>query len=137
MEISLDRQKVSKHCLECDIDFDVIRGLVYDSNEPIGLYLIALHGHSAKGPMGHLAIALRDPIAPDGPPVAVAMNVIGMEQQYGFELVDWDVSPWRDETYLGVMMDRVDALVSTHRQSFFHIAEHVVDDLPEVRGYFR
>src|SRR5262245_30983446 len=60
VEITLDRQVVSQHCPDCDVDFTVVRGSVYDAGEPFGLYLIALHGHSAQGTLGHLAIAMLD-----------------------------------------------------------------------------
>jgi hypothetical protein len=118
------------------VDFTVVRGSVYDGDEPFGLYMIGLHGHSPKGRLAHLAIAVLDRSGEKPHPYAVALNVIPLPEQLGFSAVDWAESPWRGETYLGEMLDRAQALASPHRPTFFHIAEHVVRDLVEVQAYF-
>ena len=136
MEITIDKQVVSQHCPECDIEFPVIRGSVYGGGQPMGLYLIALHGHSPQGHLGHLAIAIIDQSAGESRPLAVAMVVMAMPDQFGFSLVDWVSSPWRYESYLGEMIGQDQVRASPHRATFFHIAEHVVEDIAEVRAYF-
>ena len=136
MEITLDRQVVSQHCPECDVDFTVVRGAVYDGGQGFGLYLIALHGYTPQDrPLGHLAIALLDPSGGQPVPLAAAMEVVGMPEQFGFNLVEWESSPWRGEAYLGRMLSPAEVRAGPHRPTFFHIAEHVVDELPEVRAY--
>ena len=60
MEITLDKQVAYQHCPECNADFPVIRGSVYDGGQGCGLYVIALHGHSPQGRLAHLAVALLD-----------------------------------------------------------------------------
>lgn len=136
MEITLDKQVVSQRCPECETDFTVVRGSVYDGGQGFGLYLIALHGHSPQGRLGHLAVALLDRSGGQPVPLAAAMVVIAMPEQFGFSLVEWEASPWRGEAYLGRMLSPPEVRSSRHRPTFFHIAEHVVEELPEVRAYF-
>ena len=136
MEITLDKQVASQRCPECDVDFTVIRGSVFDAGQPCGLYLIALHGHSPKGLLGHLAIAVIDSLISEPNSRAAAMQVSATTGQFGFSLVDWQTSLWRSEVYLGQMLSPDQVRASVHRPTFFHIAEHVVDDIPEVRAYF-
>jgi hypothetical protein len=136
VEITLDRQVFPQHCPECEADFTVVRGSVYDGGQGFGLYLIALHGHSPQGRLGHLAIALLGGTGGQPVPLAAAMDVIATPEQFGFALVEWESSPWRGEAYLGRMLSPAEVRASPHRPTFFHIAEHVVDELPEVRAYF-
>ena len=136
MVITLDKQVVSQRCPECDQEFTVVRGSAFGDGEPIGLYLIALHGHSPDGRLGHLAIGLLDSTAKEPQANAAAMQVIAMPHQFGFSLVDWQTSPWRNEFYLGRMLSPSKVRASLHRGTFFHIADHVVEDLSEVQSYF-
>jgi hypothetical protein len=136
MKITLDRQVVSEHCPECHADFSVVRGSVFDGGEGCGLYVIALHGHSPRGPRAHLAIAILDGSDGEKVPLAAAMTAISTPEQFGFTLVEWEASPWRNEAYLGQMLSRAEVRSSPHLSTFFHIAEHVVEDLPEVSAYF-
>jgi hypothetical protein len=109
---------------------------VYDAGQGFGLYLIALHGHSPQGRLAHLAVALPDRSAGVPVPLAAAMDVLAMPDQLGFALVAWEASPWRGEAYLGRMLSPAEARASPHRATFFHVAEHVVEELPAVRAYF-
>lgn len=136
MVITLDKQVVSQRCPECDLEFTVVRGSAFGDGQPIGLYLIALHGHSPDGRLGHLAIGLLESTVKKPQAYAAAMQVIAMPHQFGFSLVEWQTSPWRNETYLGRMLSRSEVRASPHRETYFHIADHVVEDLPEVQSYF-
>jgi hypothetical protein len=55
-DIALDRQVLRQSCPGCGSEFVVVRGSVFESDRPIGLYLIALHGHTAGGRLAHLAL---------------------------------------------------------------------------------
>lgn len=132
MEISLDRQVVRQECEACQAAFQVVRGAVYDAGAPIGLYLAALHGHAARGAVAHLGISIIDQ---DRGPVAAALDAVGTPEQVTFAIVDWNHSPWRGEAYLGTMLDREAVLNESLKGVFFHVAEHVVADLDEVRAY--
>jgi hypothetical protein len=135
LRLSLDRQVVSQDCPECAVRFTVVRGSVLDEGNPIGLYLIALHGHDVSGKLAHLAIAVMDHSAIPPHSFAAAMVVRATGEQFTFSLNDWAASPWKDEKYLGEMLDRSAVLVSPHKGLFFHIADHVVSDLSEVGEY--
>jgi hypothetical protein len=134
VETRLDWQAVEQSCPACGVSFPVIRGSVYDNDAPVGLYLIALHGHAGDQPLAHLAIAL---LRPEGAPVAVSLQISVDEQQYRFSLVEWSTSPWRDEAYLGVQLSPELARQSSMKADFFHVADHVVMDLPQVREYLK
>jgi hypothetical protein len=134
--INLDRQVLSKRCEACNTDFVVVRGSVFEEGKPVGLYLVALHGHSSKGRLAHIAIALIDAAQPGLPPVAVAVEVVAAPDEFRLALVDWNQSPWAAETYLGTMLDRAQALESPLKPLVFHVADHVIADIPEVQAYF-
>jgi len=131
----MDRQVVSQRCEQCGIDFAVVRGSLYENAQPVGLYLVALHGHSPEGPIAHLALALRD--SPQATPQAAAMDLSASDKRYGYRVVDWRQSPWRNERYLGRQLDRAAMLSGPQKGRFFHLADHLVRELPEIEAYFR
>ena len=57
-------------------------------------------------------------------------------QQIQFCFVDWAESPWAEEYYLGRQLDKEAARNSPLRPTFLEVAEHIVNDLPEVGEYF-
>ena len=134
MQLTLDKQTVENECHECETPFRVVRGSVYQSGRRFGLYLLGLHGHSPEGMLAHLAVSVRTP--GHDVPRAAALHVSAASDQFRFCFVDWKQSPWAEETYLGKQLDREDALKSDCRETFLHIAEHLVRDLPEAGEYF-
>jgi hypothetical protein len=114
----------------------VVRGSVYEDGNGVGLYMIALHGHSSDGKLAHLAIALKDRNSQEDEPCASAMDVISSSAEIGFMLVDWKISPWRKQAYLGRMLSPEEVRKSSERDTFFHAASHVVTDVDEVVVYF-
>lgn len=142
MNLSLDQQTLEMTCPECEEEFLVIRGSVFDAEAPIGLYLLALHGHTPGGPIAHLAIALLDPETEDAEseegsaaPTAVAMDVVPEDGDFGFVLIDWRDSTWQTESYLGEQIDRGEALEHARKSDFFQVAGYVVRSLPDVTAY--
>ena len=134
MEITLDRQVVGQRCEACGVDFIVVRGSIFDGGRPVGLYMIALHGHSLENRLAHLALAL---LGEDfGTPQTAAVDVIATPAQIGYAFVDWAESPWKGETYLGSMLDRSAVLGNPLKATFLRAAAHVVRDVPEVEAYF-
>jgi len=114
----------------------VVRGSVYDGDTPVGIYLISLHGHYEGGRFAQLAIAIVNNLESKPRPIAVALNILETEEKIGFQITDWSESIFSSETYLGEMLDRSTALTSSHIDLFFHIAEHIIGDLPDVKAYF-
>jgi hypothetical protein len=135
LQLSLDRQVVSQDCADCAETYTVVRGSVYHNSEPIGLYLIGLHGHDPGGMCARLAIAVLDRSLIPPRAYAAAMVARATGEQYTLALEDWSASPWKDEKYLGEMLNRTAVLESVHKDLFFHIAEHVVGNLIEVQAY--
>ena len=133
-DITLDRQVLRQNCPGCGSDFVVVRGSVFDSRKPIGLYLIGLHGHGPDGRLAHLALAF---VVENGAsPEAAALRVVTTPDHFGYTVIDWSESPWKSETYLGNMLDRDAVLRSALKDQIFHVAGHVTHDIPEVRQYF-
>lgn len=139
MQITLDRQVLQQPCGSCAVSFTAVRGSVFDAGKPVGLYLVALHGHSTKGRLAHLAIALVNAQGVDAvrpPSSAAAMDVVATEEQFEVSVVDWKDSPWKGEAYLGQMLDRTSVLSNDRKAVFFHVADHILEDVPEVAAYF-
>ena len=133
-DIALDRQVLRQSCPGCGSEFVVVRGSVFESDRPIGLYLIALHGHTAGGRLAHLALAFIDESG--ARPAAAALCVETTADHFQYTVVDWAESPWKTETYLGSMLDREAVLASAMKDAVFHVAGHITRDVPEVRQYF-
>lgn len=134
MDITLDRQLVHQTCSGCASEFAAVRGSVFDSGRPIGLYLIALHGHTQGGKLAHLALAFMNEYGDS--PEAAALCVEATSTDFNYTVVDWSESPWKTETYLGAMLDRHAVLGGPLQDVIFHVAAHVISDVPEVREYF-
>ena len=133
-DIALDRQVLRQTCPGCGSEFVVVRGSVFDSRKPVGLYLIALHGHGRGGRLAHLALAFLD--EHDASPAAAAICVEATADHFEYTVIDWSESPWKTETYLGSMLDRDAVLASVLKDQIFHVAGHITHDIPEVRQYF-
>jgi hypothetical protein len=134
MQITLDRRTLSEWCSDRGTSFVVVRGSAYDSGRPFGLYLVALHGHSPDGRLAHIAVAIPDRDQPRR--IAAAILVTERSEQFDCQFVSWSDSPWRGEEYLGDMLEPENARGSAHRELFFAVVGRVIEDLPEVRGYF-
>jgi hypothetical protein len=50
-------------------------------------------------------------------------------------VLDWFESPWKSESYLGLMLDRNAALASPLKDLFLHVAGHIAGDVPEVQAF--
>jgi len=137
MTISIDRQLTTRKCDSCNAEYTVIRGSAYDNEQPFGLYLIGLHGHAHEdGRLAHFAIAVLDETDGTPNPSAVAIRMFSTDDEYCMTFEDWSESPWKNETYLGKMMDRVEALQCPFKGRFFEIANEVTEANPEVEAYY-
>ncbi len=56
--------------------------------------------------------------------------------QYEVMLLDADESPWQDTEILGRMLNREEALSHPWKEEVFHITDHMLEDDPEIKGYF-
>jgi len=131
----IDFQDVSNKCEHCGADFVVTRGSVYRDGVGVSIYLAALH-QCDNGEVVHLAIAVQQGKEGFDETCAVALQLRCNDVELGFSVVDWDRSPWKDEAYLGRQISRDDLLMSDKRDTFFHIADHIVIQNPTIKKYF-
>jgi hypothetical protein len=131
-EVTLDRQQATEICEHCREPITVSRGSVYDDGRPAGLYLAGMHRCDVE-PVAIVALALMPP--EEGQPQAVHLHVRGTSEAVEMVLQDPQESPWRAHHYLGRMLTPAEARQSPLRDRFFHVAHHVVTDLPEVRAF--
>jgi hypothetical protein len=69
--------------------------------------------------------------------VAFAVQIRATETQYQVALVDAETSVWSDAEFLGRMLSRHEALRHPWRDEVFHITDHIVDEDPDVRAFFK
>jgi hypothetical protein len=135
-QITFDYQVISQTCECCQKEFDVSRGSVYDGGQGIGIYIAALHAcHPDK--IVHLAIALRQGNGTSRDAYSWAIRVWPTETEIQMSVVDAAESPWQNETYLGRMMDRQEALSNPLLDIVFHIADHIVTENPVISTYLQ
>jgi hypothetical protein len=134
--ITINRQIISRRCEPCNVAFDVVRGSVFEDKHPLGLYVLALHGHSPRGRLAHLAVGVLDRRDPEAAPVAIALEVSATEGQFRQSVVEWAESPLAGETHLGRMLDKTEALASPLKPVAFQIADHLLREISEARSYF-
>jgi hypothetical protein len=131
-EVTLDRQHTTEICEHCREPIAVSRGSVYDDGRLSGLYLAGMHRCDVE-PVAILALALLPPEG--GRPQAVHLRVRETVEAVEMVFLDPRESPWRAHHYLGQMLTAAEARQSPLRDRFFHVADHVVRDLPEVRTF--
>ena|SRR5437660_6448373 len=131
--MTFDRQAYFDVCDHCRESFQVVRGSVFDDGNGIALYLAAMHGCDAR--VVDLAIAIREGYSGNKETSAIFMKVRPRADEVQMTVVDSTNSGWRTEDYLGRSLTRDEALTSPLRDSFFHIADHLVAEIPELRAY--
>lgn len=131
--MTLDHQDYFDVCDHCQQSFQVIRGSVFDEGEGIALYLAAVHGCSSS--LVDLAIAIREGYADAEETCAIFIKARPNAEQIEMTVVDPKDSFWRTEDYLGRLLTRNEALGSPLIKPFFHIADHIVTEIAELRNY--
>jgi hypothetical protein len=134
MAITLDHQIAREFCNHCQQALTVSRGSVFEDNNPIGIFLAAMHACDSDR-LVHLAIAVRKGYKSAPETTAIALKVRPTSAEIQMSVVNAEESSWKTEEYLGRLMNREEALASPLIESFFHIADHIVAEIPEVRSY--
>ena len=63
--------------------------------------------------------------------VAFALELRATDAEYQVAVVDAELSPWRDATFIGRTLNRAEALGHPRLKEVFHIADHIfVEDQP-------
>jgi hypothetical protein len=133
MHLALDRTKrIEKLCEQCSESFSQITGSIFTDGQPLGFYMIALHGHSPEGRLAHLAVAV---CSPEGDAASAAILVTAGSETFYFRFLDWSDSPWKSED-IENKLDRNAALQSQFRGTFLRAAEQIVREVPEISEHF-
>ena len=132
--LRLDEQIVEQHCSHCGRPFTVSRGSAFDDGEPFALYLAGLHACDGAR-VAHLAIAIRPGFRDNPTAEAITLRLWNEGDAFAMHVTDAMESPWKDERYLGRMLDRAEALASSLRESVFHIASHLAIEATAVARY--
>jgi hypothetical protein len=135
-QITIDHQNAEQKCDHCGETFEVTRGSAYDEgDEGFSIYLAGLHACDS-GKLAHMAIAIREGYEGFEDTCAVCLHVWVDESEFRMSVIDPDQSPWKNEAYLGRIMDREEALEHHFISTFFHIADHIVSENPQMKEYF-
>jgi len=133
MHLALDNiKRTEKYCEQCSEPFYQLTGATFGDGQPIGFFMIALHGHSPEGRLAHLAMAV---CSPQGEAASACLAVTASGRNFHYRFLDWHDSPWNSED-LDNMLDRDAVLQSPFQPTFLQTAERVVRDVPEVSDYF-
>jgi hypothetical protein len=133
-ELTIDFQDVQETCLHCGALYTVSRGPVYDNHEGASIYLAGLH-QCVEGRVVHLAIAVREGYEAFTETCAAAIQVKNGGANIEMSLVDPKFSPWQDVNYLGRILSRDEVQKSVLKDTFFHIADHIVLENPTINEY--
>lgn len=132
--LTIYHQDVKQSCDDCDETFDVSRGSVYDDGEGIGIYIAGMH-QCGSGTMVHLAIAIRKAYEDLAETCAVSLHVWPTESDFEMSVIEPQFSPWKNESNLGRMLEREEALGLAQIETFFHIADHITLKNPKINDY--
>jgi hypothetical protein len=133
--ISIDKQIIEQICPNCQSNFSVCRGSVYDESKPIAIYLVALHSCNSNK-LADMAIAIKNELESLEKAFAITLNIISTEKEYQVSIIEPQDSLWYKETYLGTLLKREEAREHPLRELFFHITDHIVLEIPEINNYF-
>jgi hypothetical protein len=134
MAITLDHQITFEFCDHCKQTLTISRGSVFEDNNGIAIYLAAMHA-CGPGRLIDLAIAIREGYRSALETSAIAIKVRPTSTEIQMSVSEPEDSFWKNEEYLGKLMNRPEALASPLIGFFFHIADHIVADIPEVSTY--
>lgn len=132
--MNIDYQNISQNCEHCGELFEISRGSVYENAQGFSIYLAAMH-QCGRGTLVHLAIAVKEGCKDFQETCAVAIQISPTESEFEMTVVDSIYTPWQNESYLGRMLNREEAVNSSFIDTFFQIADHIVIDNPEVNRY--
>lgn len=132
--LTIDYQDVFDSCRHCQKGFTVSRGSVYDEGDGASIYLAALH-ECGGGRAAHVAVAVKAGYQEFTETCAASMQIVDGGANFDVSLVDPEYSPWKDVNYLGRMLRQSEVIDSPLKNTFFHIADHIVWENPTINEY--
>src|SRR6185369_806185 len=133
-KLTFDYQDAKDTCSHCGQTYIVSRGSVYHAGEGASIYLAALH-QCHGSPVAHLAIAVRAGYGGLSETSAAVLQVRNGGENFDMSVTNPDDSPWCGTDYLGRILTRDEVLSSSSKDTFFHIADHVVVGNPTINSY--
>src|SRR6267378_2344427 len=122
IRLELGEEAPTHHCDCCGGETHAVHGFAFDDQAPHALYYAAWNtGHIDRGVT--LVVSLGDFEEGSGPwsREAVAMECSVAQEQFRFNVIQPEQSPWANATVLGKILSREDALKHAAIQEFFHI----------------
>ncbi len=111
---------------------------VYQDNDAFAVYYALFTDlHIDNGVMG--IVSLGDWGEDEVPPsrVAFAFRLWETEDNFNVTITDAAQSEWNDAEILGRMLSREEALAHSWIQDVFHITDHMTDEDPAIREFFK
>jgi hypothetical protein len=132
--LTLDHQRATEPCDHCSTEYPVSRGTIFDSGNPIAIYLAGLHPCDSGARSAIFGIG----VAPttEAPPQAFSIQVWLLGDDYHMSLLDPEQSPWQSHEYLGRMLRLSEVLDSQRKTFYFELADCIVGANPDVKTYF-
>ncbi len=134
MRITLDHEMILQVCDHCKQTVTISRGSVFEGTDGVAIYLAAMHA-CGSGRLVDLAVAIREGYKHAAETAAIAIKVRPTSTEIRMNVANMEESFWKTEEYLGKLMDRQEAMASPLIETFFHIADHIVRDVPEISSY--
>ena len=131
--LTIDAQPASEYCRACKLEYPVSRGSAYENGTPFAIYLAGMHA-CEKGGSAIIAVAFRSPGGE--PPRAATVQVWAVNEEFQMSVLEPAQSPWLSHTYLGRMLSRAEALEPAFKSSLFRVADAIVHQNRQVRGFF-
>jgi hypothetical protein len=132
--LTIDFEDVDDICPHCKTRFVVSRGSVYDKGAPFSIYMAALH-ECGNGRTAHIGIAIKEGYGPFTEKCAATLQAVNGGVNFEMAVVDPEYSPWNNLDYLGRMLGCDEVLVCPLKETFFHVADHVITENPTINNY--
>ena len=135
IEIEFEPPTLS-HCECCGADtVTLVRFVLKDSHAHAVYYAQYSRGHESDVISGIVSLGPWGDSALETERLAFPFKMWASDDNYHVALVDASESPWGDETYLGNVLDREEALAHPWRSEVFHLTDHMVSDDPQIGAF--
>jgi len=136
IKIEFEEPYVSK-CNCCGHETITLTRFVHKDNEAHAIYYAQFtKEHHDKFVSGIISIGEWGDAALPKDRVAFPFRIWTNENNYQVGLMDSNESPWVNETFLGPILDRKEALNHSWIKEIFHITDHIVIEDKVIIEYF-
>jgi hypothetical protein len=125
-------------CAHCGTEYPRVYGNVIEDERQAGVYSADLHeNHQSHDRRALLAIGTVgwDEDTQEWQKYSVTLDIWPTATEFQMTLLDAEWSPYEEGQHLGHILDREEALASPLKDTFFHMADHIVVDDPRVHSH--